>query len=431
MPPKKGGTTRGRTRNKQTNSRANGPSSNVPPTPRIEDQVQEIKTKSNFAVAPLIEEVQSLTKVKLNYIIKNHLSDVKISNIQSNRSNSFTIYAADVKSFNRILNDLSLTIQTIENLNAVVYVPRSIQRILENNKELFVKEIDLEIIEDDIGQTLTQQGYKIEKVSRLKDKDNLPLKTLKITFSDSYNRDLCVKIGLQIDSMHFLVEPANHINTPMQCYKCFKYGHVAKYCKSDDQICSSGGDKHKYENCPNSNQQPVCCNCKRIHIATSRECPKFKEHQQKIQKTIERYSSTNKQNNTLQDRPNWKDSDEFPPLQIMDKINQTSIIETLTEKALSIIEQAAERIFEKLKQKLETLVRHLGNKYNVEMEDTDKEKIGNSQNINNQPSTTTTQDQQTRIQHCDESTPIISVNGEKRKYESSPGSSSEKNRKYK
>ena len=202
-----------------------------------------------------------------------------------------------MKSFNHILNDLSLIIQTNENQRAVVYIPRSIQTILENNKEAFVKKIDLEINEEDIKQVLDDQGYKYEKITRLNNKENLPLKTVKITFLDSYNRDLFVKLGLQLDSMHFLVEVATHNNKPCQCYKCFKFGHVAKYCKSENQVCLRCGTlNHKYDNCPNSNQHPICCNCKGEHVATSIDCPKFKEYQQKIQKTIDQYFINNKTN---------------------------------------------------------------------------------------------------------------------------------------
>ena len=40
------------------------------------------------------------------------------------------------------------------------YIPKSIQRILENNKKAFVKQIDLEITQDEIKQVLEEHvGY--------------------------------------------------------------------------------------------------------------------------------------------------------------------------------------------------------------------------------------------------------------------------------
>ncbi len=142
---------------------------------------------------------------------------------------------------------------------SVVYIPRSIQRIMENIKEAFVKKVDVEISDDAIKRTLDEQAFKFVKITRLTNKEKMLLKTVKIIFLDSTNRNLFIKLGLQIDSMHFIAEPANHNHKPSQCYKCFKYGHVAKYCKVDNQICSRcGGENHRFDNCPNISQHPIC-----------------------------------------------------------------------------------------------------------------------------------------------------------------------------
>ena len=90
--------------------------------------------KQQFRIAPLIVEVESLTKVKISHLIKTHLPDVRVMNIQANRSNSFTLYANDVKSFNQLLVELLKVIQTNEKKCSSVYISRSIQRIMENNK---------------------------------------------------------------------------------------------------------------------------------------------------------------------------------------------------------------------------------------------------------------------------------------------------------
>ncbi|CAF1296399.1 unnamed protein product [Rotaria sp. Silwood1] len=433
MPPKRGGGLRGRRKGEQDNSKSNTLTTNTPQQPTtIEEKQQTTNIKFEFGIAPLILEAKSLTKVKINQLIKNHLPDVKVSNIQVNRPNTFTLYANDVKSFNRLLNDLTSIIQDNDKQCSSIYIPRSIQRILENNKEAFVKKVDLEISDEDIKQTLNEQGFKYEKITRLMNKEKIPLKTIKITFSDSSNRDLFVKLGLQIDSMHFNVEPAKHNNTPSQCYKCFKYGHVAKYCRSDNQLCSRcGGANHKYDDCPNSSQKPTCSNCKGEHFATSANCPKYKDYQQKIQKTIEQYSSSVKQRPSTQTHPDWNNKDEFPVLKSPHKNDQIQIIEILTEKMMSIIEQATQKIFDTFNQRFEVLTNQFTKKFNIEIDEIFNEEENNKQEPNNKKKSTNSQDDlvQESLDKATQnesveftSTPII---GSKRKY-ISPSSSSEK-----
>ncbi|CAF1292757.1 unnamed protein product [Didymodactylos carnosus] len=137
-----------------------------------------------------------------------------VSDIQANRSGIFTLPASDVKSFNRLLNDLSKHINSNRQQQMVVYIPRSIQGILETDKTAFVKRIELEIIETEIKETLTSKKFEFQSVMRLLNKEKTPLKTAKIIFNDAHNRNTLVQIGLQIDAMHFIAENANQNNNP-------------------------------------------------------------------------------------------------------------------------------------------------------------------------------------------------------------------------
>ena len=67
-------------------------------------------TQPQFGIAPLILEGAKLNKLQLNDLLKIHLAEVKLNNIQLARNGNFTIYANDVKSFNQLLNDLSTTL---------------------------------------------------------------------------------------------------------------------------------------------------------------------------------------------------------------------------------------------------------------------------------------------------------------------------------
>ncbi|CAF4070041.1 unnamed protein product [Rotaria sp. Silwood1] len=409
MPPKKGGSNRGGRKNNQQRKTTNTPTTNDSQLSTINQNQEKIKPR--FEIAPLILESVNLTKVQLNKLIKNHLPEVKISNIQENRQKSFTLYPTDVKSFNCLLNDLTVIIQTNTNQQAIIYIPKTIQRILENNKEAFVKRIDLEITEDEIKQVLEEQGYKVEKISRLVNKEKEPLKTIKITFTNSYNRDLFVKLGLQIDSMHFVSEPAKYNNKPAQCYKCFKFGHIAKYCKAEKQICSRCGEEdHKHDNCPNRNKSPVCRNCKGDHSATSTECSKYKEFQEKIQKTIDQYSSTLKTARPPAPNNDWNNLEEFPALKPSIDIDQISKI---TEQFISAVEQATQKIFETLNKKFQTLANKLGYDIEIETEEELEQDTSSKNNMNKNVGQISSQKESQEMNSNQNETP---ANGNKRKF---------------
>ena len=67
-----------------------------------------------------------------------------------------------------------------------------------------------------------------------------------------------------------------------RCYKCHGYGHMAKACSAQNQLCNMCGSKeHLRMDCPKKNE-PECINCIRAkrkdikHEVQSRECPEFK-----------------------------------------------------------------------------------------------------------------------------------------------------------
>ncbi|XP_053999252.1 uncharacterized protein LOC128887432 [Hylaeus anthracinus] len=64
-----------------------------------------------------------------------------------------------------------------------------------------------------------------------------------------------------------------------RCFKCQKYGHVDKYCKSKDTVCAfCAKTGHSNKECPNREKNPTCSNCKarqlsHNHSAGNRNCP--------------------------------------------------------------------------------------------------------------------------------------------------------------
>lgn len=87
----------------------------------------------------------------------------------------------------------------------------------------------------------------------------------------------------------------NYINI-VQCFKCNKFGHIAKYCRSDKNFCRKCADNHQTEECKSS--IAVCSNCKYAaevlkipkidykHYATDKQCPVYMRVYNSLQERI-------------------------------------------------------------------------------------------------------------------------------------------------
>jgi len=70
-----------------------------------------------------------------------------------------------------------------------------------------------------------------------------------------------------------------------RCFKCQRYGHVAKKCTNTKEVCSHCSGEHKYKECKKSNQREAakCANCQREgrkevnHPTSWRGCPVYEK----------------------------------------------------------------------------------------------------------------------------------------------------------
>ena len=100
------------------------------------------------------------------------------------------------------------------------------------------------------NESIKSVGLLVTKADRLTGKDGkTPTRTVRVTFEDVGNRTVFIKYGLQVDYMHFDAEPARQNTKPTQCFLCFKFNHVAKYCKADVQTCDRCGENHRKDQC--------------------------------------------------------------------------------------------------------------------------------------------------------------------------------------
>lgn len=73
-----------------------------------------------------------------------------------------------------------------------------------------------------------------------------------------------------------------------RCYRCQRYGHLAKDCKSPVDVCGHcAKDNHAFEDCPEENWNFSCANCLRAksdhkHNVNSVTCPSYIRERNRI-----------------------------------------------------------------------------------------------------------------------------------------------------
>ena len=171
--------------------------------------------------------------------------------------------------------------------------------------------------------------------------------------------------GLQVDCMHFPAEAATQNTKAVECYICLKYNHIAKYCKNKEQVCARCGESHRMDQCTVVNDAIKCCNCKGNHLATSNECPHYKEQEKRRLNLVNQYSTLGKAASTV---PARHDLNEFPALPNMFQRQQEhfhsglidEIINVMSSKMEKMIEETTSRIFQKLQQQIKQIEKSFG-----------------------------------------------------------------------
>ena len=394
MPPKKGG---GGGRQKRrthsldpTNQRTKAPLSSTTTTtakttakttkePSAQNTMfikEQRPTRLGPNIAPLILEGAKLNKMELNDVIKSHFGDVNIRNIQLGKTGAFTIQAGDYKTFNHLLKELTTAMASKGHESTKVFVPRSIQRIKDTEKVAFVKRVDVEIPTERIIESIKNVGLLVTKVDRLIGKDGkTPTRTVRVTFEDVGNRTVFIKYGLQVDYMHFDAEPARQNTKPTQCFLCFKFNHVAKYCKAEVQTCDRCSGNHRKDQCSATDDQIKCVNCKGKHEATSTDCGHYQEQVKKMKNAIDKYSS---QCRTIMTPPAMQNSNDFPdlpqprnahPLSNLQGNNLDEFMEALTSRLKEFLEGTTYAIADKLSQRISRIEKVL-QKLQVNLDET-------------------------------------------------------------
>ena len=101
-----------------------------------------------------------------------------------------------------------------------------------------------------------------------------------LTFIDS-----TLPSWIYVEDISIQVRPYRH--RPLQCFKCYRYGHSAKVCGKSEKLCEVCSQAEHGE----CSRQPNCVNCSNNHKSRNRDCDAYKKEEEALQKAQDEHIS--------------------------------------------------------------------------------------------------------------------------------------------
>jgi uncharacterized protein YhbP (UPF0306 family) len=163
------------------------------------------------------------------------------------------------------------------------------------NKRLFLAingvDTKIDIDKDQLFKEMCQVNKIIKAKRLIKKKDNKQLPIIQIELNDKNIYDNLLKFGIKLGWFNYRVSIWKFDDSPIQCYKCQKFGHNQRHCTSEKQICLICAGEHSYKSCDNK-QNVKCSNCNQSHSSSSKDCEARSKAIQSKQAKLAKYVST-------------------------------------------------------------------------------------------------------------------------------------------
>ena len=183
--------------------------------------------------------------------------------------------------------------------NSKVKIIKGINDVPEKTYKVVAIGVHQTISEDDIKTELAKNNIKINKVQRLKF-NGQPTRKVVIQFENEQDMKIALYSGIYFGRIRIRCESYRTAPQVTQCYKCQGFNHIAKDCKNA-QKCLRCAGAHKSSECPYKDKNSLklkCSNCNGEHVASSKECPTFRD-QVKVQADKAKARQEKLQNNLV------------------------------------------------------------------------------------------------------------------------------------
>lgn len=170
---------------------------------------------------------------------------------------------------NRILKD-----QTLSSHNLEAFIPG-----FRKTRKGLIKDVPLDISEDVIKEAIVSPVEVLEVKRQTRRNKNptgdhdkrLKTRTILITFSGQI-------LPKEISLFYVKSNVDPYVQRPMQCFKCLKFGHIAKTCRSKEHCIMCGLEEHKDNDGKCPRETPSCRNCNGSHKSIDSSCPIYQKH---------------------------------------------------------------------------------------------------------------------------------------------------------
>lgn len=135
-----------------------------------------------------------------------------------------------------------------------------------------VKGVDTNITPEEILEALQIQKINVRNAWRIKSRaTNMETRMVRVITKCPRALDTLLSNGFVMFDRRYYCEPSQSPGPqPLQCGKCFAYGHRTMDCRQIP-LCVRCGEQHKATECKRNT--PVCANCKGSHLPYQQSCP--------------------------------------------------------------------------------------------------------------------------------------------------------------
>ena len=243
--------------------------------------------------SPTIQSIQSdlLKSISSNFQIKHtsvndsRISPVVVYGVNRTQVPDIVQFDLEIEKYSKGAKIVKTSFDKLDNL-LIWHADLESAESITNNQDLFpaLKKVNLNLYPNKPAIiikniTFDQANKYIDKLNQIEIIDIVNLKSklsnseprrVKAICDSSETQKALLANKISLGYQEFPTEPC--IRTPLQCKKCYSFGHKAESCNT--QICPICSEDHDEEDCESKIFK--CVNCKSSeHAAHNRSCPIF------------------------------------------------------------------------------------------------------------------------------------------------------------